>query len=417
MNQFFEQTSLPAFLQPVWVQTLVGIAVLALLVLVLHVVARRYLLAAVHVLVKRSPGDWDEVLFEHRVPHRASGVISLLALQVGVEWVPGLPPFLVELLHRAVSAGLILVIALTLDSLLSAAHTFYLRSATSERRPIKSYVQLTKIFIYIIAFIFVVATLAEQSPWYLVSGLGAAMAIILLIFRDTLLSLVASVQLTNNDLVRVGDWIEMPQFGADGDVVDIALTAVKIKNWDRTITVVPTHKFLDNSFKNWRAVFEGGGRRIKRAIHVNTTSIRFLTDEEIERFGRFPLLSDYIASKVEELAEHNARYAADPSAILTSRRLTNIGTLRAYISAYLRGHPSIHQELTFLVRQLAPTPEGLPIEIYVFTNDTRWAYYEGIQADIFDHILAMIDQFGLEVYQRPSGRDVAGLAGVTLASE
>lgn len=417
MNQFFEQTSLPAFLQPVWVQTLVGIAVLALLVLVLHVVARRYLLAAVHVLVKRSPGDWDEVLFEHRVPHRASGVISLLALQVGVEWVPGLPPFLVELLHRAVSAGLILVIALTLDSLLSAAHTFYLHSATSERRPIKSYVQLTKIFIYIIAFIFVVATLAEQSPWYLVSGLGAAMAIILLIFRDTLLSLVASVQLTNNDLVRVGDWIEMPQFGADGDVVDIALTAVKIKNWDRTITVVPTHKFLDNSFKNWRAVFEGGGRRIKRAIHVNTTSIRFLTDEEIERFGRFPLLSDYIASKVEELAEHNARYAADPSAILTSRRLTNIGTLRAYISAYLRGHPSIHQELTFLVRQLAPTPEGLPIEIYVFTNDTRWAYYEGIQADIFDHILAMIDQFGLEVYQRPSGRDVAGLAGVTLASE
>ncbi len=417
MNQFFEQTSLPAFLQPVWVQTLVGIAVLALLVLVLHVVARRYLLAAVHVLVKRSPGDWDEVLFEHRVPHRASGVISLLALQVGVEWVPRLPPFLVELLHRAVSAGLILVIALTLDSLLSAAHTFYLRSATSERRPIKSYVQLTKIFIYIIAFIFVVATLAEQSPWYLVSGLGAAMAIILLIFRDTLLSLVASVQLTNNDLVRVGDWIEMPQFGADGDVVDIALTAVKIKNWDRTITVVPTHKFLDNSFKNWRAVFEGGGRRIKRAIHVNTTSIRFLTDEEIERFGRFPLLSDYIASKVEELAEHNARYAADPSAILTSRRLTNIGTLRAYISAYLRGHPSIHQELTFLVRQLAPTPEGLPIEIYVFTNDTRWAYYEGIQADIFDHILAMIDQFGLEVYQRPSGRDVAGLAGVTLASE
>lgn len=416
MNQLLERISIPTFLEPVWVQTLIGMSVLALVVLVLHVVARRYLLAAVHVLVKRSPGDWDEVLFEHRVPHRASGVISLFALRIGVEWIPGLPALAVELLNRAVGAGLVLVIAFTLDALLSAAHTIYLRSPSAGLRPIKSYVQLTKIFIYLIAFIFVIATLAEQSPWYLVSGLGAAMAIILLIFRDTLLSLVASVQLTNNDLVRVGDWIEMPQFGADGDVVDIALTAVKIKNWDRTITVVPTHKFLDNSFKNWRAVFEGGGRRIKRAIHVNTTSIRFLTDEEIERFGRFPLLSDYIASKVEELAEHNARYAADPSAILTSRRLTNIGTLRAYISAYLRGHPSIHQELTFLVRQLAPTPEGLPIEIYVFTNDTRWAYYEGIQADIFDHILAMIDQFGLEVYQRPSGRDVAGLAGVTLAS-
>ncbi len=412
MNQLFERISLPTFLQPAWVQALIGIAVLALFVFILHVVVRKYLLKAVHVLVKRSPGDWDEVLFQHRVPHRASGVIALLALRIGVDWIPGLPPFVVELLNRVVGAGLVLVMALTVDSLLSAAHTFYLRTPSSALRPIKSYVQLTKIFVYVIAFIFIVATLAKQSPWYLVSGLGAAMAIILLIFRDTLLSLVASVQLSNNDLIRVGDWIEMPQFNADGDVVDIALTAVKVRNWDKTITVVPTHKFLDNSFKNWRAMSEGGGRRIKRAIHINTTSIRFLTDEEIERFGRFPLLRDYIATKVAELGEHNARYAADPAAILTSRRLTNIGTLRAYISAYLRGHPSIHQELTFLVRQLEPTPEGLPIQIYVFTNDTRWAYYEGIQADIFDHILAVIDQFGLEIYQRPSGRDVASLAGV-----
>lgn len=412
MNQLFERISLPAFLQPLWMQTLIGISVLVLLVLVLHVVARKFLLSAVRELVEKSPGDWDDVLFEARVPHRASGIISLLALRIGVNWIPGLPPFVVEMLNRAVGAGLVLVIALTVDSLLSAAHTFYLRTPSAALRPIKSYVQLTKIFVYSIAFIFIVATLAEQSPWYLVSGLGAAMAIILLIFRDTLLSLVASVRLSNNDLIRVGDWIEMPQFNADGDVVDIALTAVKVKNWDKTITVVPTHKFLDNSFKNWRAMSEGGGRRIKRAININTTSIRFLTDEEIERFGRFPLLSHYIAEKVKELDEHDALYAADPTAILTSRRLTNIGTLRAYISAYLRSLPSINKELTFLIRQLEPTPEGLPIQIYVFTADTRWAYHEGIQADVFDHILSMMDQFGLEVYQRPSGRDVAGLAGV-----
>ncbi|MHB1223392.1 MAG: mechanosensitive ion channel family protein [Gemmatimonadaceae bacterium] len=400
---------LPPILQPTWVHTLIGLGALTLVVLLLHLVGRRIVLSAAHAAVRRSEIVWDEVIFEHRVPHRASLLIPLLALQLGLDWVPGLPPVVTMVLHRLVSASLILATALTLDAFLGAAHALYARTPSAALRPIRSYVQLAKIFLYIIAFIFMVARLAEQSPWFFVSGLGAMMAIILLIFRDTLLSLVASVQLTNNDLIRVGDWIEMPQFGADGDVVDIALTAVKVKNWDKTITVVPTHKFLDNSFKNWRAMFDTGGRRIKRAIHINTASIRFLTDEEIERFGRFPLLSDYIEAKVEELGEHNARYAADPTAILNARRLTNIGTLRAYISAYLRGHPSIHQELTFLVRQLEPTPEGLPLQIYVFTNDTRWSYYEGIQADIFDHILAMVGEFGLTVYQRPSGNDLASL--------
>jgi miniconductance mechanosensitive channel len=183
-----------------------------------------------------------------------------------------------------------------------------------------------------------------------------------------------------------------------------------VQNWDKTTSVIPTHKFLDHSFKNWRGMFEGGGRRIKRAIHINTDSIRFLTEAEVERFGRFALLRDYVASKLAELREHNAAYAGDPEAIVNARRLTNIGTLRAYIAAYLRGHPGIRTDMTFLVRQLAPTPEGLPIELYVFTNDTRWAYYEAIQADVFDHILAMVPEFGLEVYQRPSGRYIAALA-------
>jgi miniconductance mechanosensitive channel len=185
---------------------------------------------------------------------------------------------------------------------------------------------------------------------------------------------------------------------------------VKVRNWDKTITVIPTHKFLDHSFKNWRGMFELGGRRIKRAIHINTASIRFLTDDEIARLGRFALLQEYVATKLDELREHNARYRDDPQAIVNARRLTNIGTLRAYIVAYLRNHPGIRQDMTFLVRQLAPTPEGLPLEIYVFTNDTRWAYYEGIQADIFDHVLAMVEEFGLAVYQRPSGRDFSTVA-------
>jgi miniconductance mechanosensitive channel len=254
-----------------------------------------------------------------------------------------------------------------------------------------------------------VAELAGQTPWFFVSGLGAMMAIILLIFRDTLLSLVASVQLTNNDLIRVGDWIEMPQFGADGDVVDIALNTVKVQNWDRTITVIPTHKFLEHSFRNWRSMFDGGGRRIKRAIYIDMSGVRFLTDGEIQRLSRFALLEDYMAEKRRELEAWNARHAGDPVVIGNARRLTNIGTLRAYIIAYLRNHPRIHSELTFLVRQLAPTPEGLPLEIYVFSSDTRWGSYEAIQADIFDHILAMVPEFHLSVYQRPSGKDVVGV--------
>ena len=394
-----------SFLPTPWARTAAGIFLLAAVSLLLHVLGRRYLLAAVRAVMRKARISWGDVLFEHRVPQRASLIIPLLAIQAGLPLVPGLSVGVTGLIQRLVAACLVLVGALTLDALLSAAHGLYLRHPVAATRPIKSYVQLVKVFVFLIAGIFIVARLADQTPWYFVSGLGAMMAIILLIFRDTLLSLVASIQLTGNDLIRVGDWIEMPQFEADGDVLDIALNTVKVQNWDRTITVIPTHKFLEHSFKNWRNMFDGGGRRIKRAIHVDLSTVRFLTEEEIEHFSRFELLRDYMRGKVSELEEHNARYAEEPDLIANSRRLTNVGTLRAYIAAYLRSHPSIHQNLTFLVRQLAPTPEGLPIEIYVFTNDTRWAVYEGIQADIFDHIFSMMQEFGLSVFQSPSGRD------------
>ena len=398
---------LPEALRTPWALALTGLLVLVLAAILIHLLVRRYIIALVHHLVRRTRGDWDEVIFESRVPHRAALVVPLAVVQIGLGLIPGLGADVTALIERVITASLILVGALTLDAIITAAHTLYLRLPASGMRPIKSYVQLGKIAIYAVAGIFIVARLADQSPWFFISGLGAMMAIILLIFRDTLLSLVASVQLTNNDLVRVGDWIEMPQFNADGDVVDIALNTVKVQNWDRTITVIPTHKFLEHSFRNWRNVFEGGGRRIKRSIFINTATTRFLTDEEIERFSRFALLRDYMAAKAAELREHNARLPGDDHVIPPVRRLTNIGTLRAYVVAYLRTHPSVHQDMTLLVRQLAPTPEGVPLEIYAFANDTSWAAYEGIQADIFDHILAIIPEFGLSVYQRPSGRDMA----------
>jgi miniconductance mechanosensitive channel len=402
---------IPEFLLAPWAQLVVGVSLLLTVSLLLHLVARRYILDIVHVLVKRTRVDWDAVLYENRVPHRLSLLIPLFAIRFGVQWVPILGVDVTAWIQRLLTACMILVAALTIDAFLSAAHALYLRLPAAATRPIKSYIQLGKIFVYLIASIFIVARLWDREPWFFVSGLGAMMAIILLIFRDTLLSLVASVQLTNNDLIRVGDWIEMPQFGADGDVVDIALNTVKVQNWDRTVTVIPTHKFLDHSFRNWRNMFDGGGRRIKRSIHVDISSIRFLTEEEIRRFARFELLRDYIEEKSREIEAYNAEHCTDPEIVANARHLTNVGTLRAYIIAYLRKHPLIHRELTFLVRQLAPTPEGLPLEIYVFTSDTRWGHYEAIQADIFDHILAIVPEFGLSVYQKPSGRDLAGALG------
>jgi len=399
--------SLPDILSFPAVQAALGLTALGTVALLIHLVARPAVLRLAHTLVKRSSAQWDEILFDSGVPHRLSLFVPVLALNAGIGWVPGLGEGFRGMMVRVLASTLVLVTALTIDALLTAAHSIYMTLPNAGARPIKSYVQLTKVVVFLIAGIFIVARLADQSPWFFVSGLGAMMAIILLIFRDTLLSLVASVQLTNNDLIRVGDWIEMPQFDADGDVIDIALNTVKVQNWDRTITVIPTHKFLEHSFKNWRNMFEGGGRRIKRAIHVNTSTIRFLTDEEIERLSRNAFLRDYLLAKRVEIADHNRRQAEGLEG--TARRLTNIGTLRAYIVAYLRSHPKIHPDLTFLVRQLAPTPEGLPLEIYVFVSDTRWAHYEGIQADIFDHILATVPEFGLSVYQRPSGRDL--LAG------
>jgi miniconductance mechanosensitive channel len=401
----FDAWWMPEWLQVGATQTWVSLGLVATVALLLHLVGRRYLLLLLGHVVHRSRIDWDRILFEQKVLHRVSLIVPLLVLQIGLGWVPGLAPEVMGFLERLITACMILVGARALAALFSALHEIYLDLPSSELRPIKSYVQLMQVFVYIVAAIFIIARLADQSPWFFVSGLGAMMAILLLIFRDTLLSLVASVQLTNNDLIRVGDWIEMPQFNADGDVIDIALNNVRVQNWDRTITVIPTHKFLEHSFKNWRGMSESGGRRIKRAIHIDTSTIRFLTEDEIDRFSRFVLLRDYVEDKVRELEIYNAAYGDDPEMIVNARRLTNAGTFRAYVVNYLRSHSGINQGMIQLVRQLQPTPEGLPLEIYVFTSDINWIPYEGIQSDIFDHILSIASEFGLRVYQRPSGSD------------
>jgi len=231
------------------------------------------------------------------------------------------------------------------------------------------------------------------------------------VFKDTILSLVASVQLTSNDMLRVGDWIEMPQLNADGDVIDIALHTVKVQNWDKTITTIPTHRLIEESFKNWRGMSEAGGRRIMRALVLDQNSVRFLTDEEQASMRRFALIDDYLDRKREELELWNRQQLAVGRDPVNARRATNIGTFRAYVNAYLCAHPSIAQDMTMLVRQLEPTSKGLPLQIYCFTNTTAWNAYESIQADIFDHLLAIMPEFDLRIYQEPSGLDLRGLLG------
>lgn len=391
-------------LGPVVFLTLIGVVAWAA-----WYVVRRYLLRLITTITRRTSFWWDELLFSDALADRLALFVPLIIIQVGIPFVPNLPAELLTLIQRLTLATMVLTGVRAISALLNGFHEVYLRHPISKDRPIKGILQVVSIVLYLIAAIVIVAILIDRSPLLLFSGLGAMTAILLLVFRDTILSLVAGVQLTANDLIRVGDWIEMPQFNADGDVIDIALNSVRVQNWDRTFTVIPTHKFLEHSFKNWRGMKEAGGRRIKRSVFIDMRTVRFLTDEEIERFGRFALLRDYIAQKVEELEEHNRTHAAEPGVIANSRRLTNVGTLRAYLINYLRQHPGIHQGMTMLVRQLQPTAEGLPLEIYTFTNDTTWSVYEGIQSDIFDHLLAMMPEFGLRVFQNPSGYDLSEL--------
>jgi len=403
---------------PLWAMGLSLAGVLAAAVLA-YLLARYLLLQLAARVIRQSRTGWDDAIVARRVLHKLVPIVPTLVLYHGFAVVPGLGDHFRLLLQRVAMATILVLAARSASALLTVVNDIYRRYPIARGRPIKGYLQVVKILLFIATGIMVVSLLLNREPWILLGGLGAMTAVLLLIFRDTILSLVAGVQLTGNDLIRVGDWIEMPQFDADGDVEDIALNVVKVRNWDKTVTVIPAHKFLEHSFRNWRGMFETGGRRIKRSVFIDMNTIRFLTEEEIRRFGRFVLLRDYMQQKAEEIGLHNReQIPAGAADILANRRhLTNIGTLRAYVVAYLRRHAKIHQEMTLLVRQLQPTSAGLPLEIYAFTSDTAWSAYEGIQADLFDHILAILPEFGLRVFQEPAGTDLRSLAGAGPAEQ
>ncbi|WP_437883574.1 mechanosensitive ion channel family protein [Pseudomonas sp. LRF_L74] len=347
----------------------------------------------------------DPSLKDVNIIRRLANIVPALILSVGVKLVPELPDALVEIVRNVCGAFIVLTIALALGGCLTLANTLYQRRADAHLRPIKGYIQVSKIVLYAVTTILIIATLIDRSPLILLSGLGAMAAVLMLIFQDTLLSLVASVQISSNDLIRVGDWVEMPTLSADGDVTDIALHTVQIQNFDKTITTVPTKRFLTDPFKNYRGMRESGGRRIKRSVLIDQSSVHFLDGEESRRLHRFSLLDDYLTKKAEELAAWNQKLEERGKEPVNTRRVTNIGSFRAYVERYLRSHPGVHQHMTLLVRQLSPTSDGLPLEVYCFTNTTVWAQYESIQSDIFDHLLAILPEFGLRVFQHPSGND------------
>ena len=374
---------------------------------VAHFVARRILLVAVSYVVKRSRTRWDDVLLEHRFFRR----LSHLAPALVIYYAAFMFPVIKGAIQRFSTAYMVLAGLLVINAFLNAAVDIYRSLDTSRNRPIKGYVQVAKIIIFVFLGIYVVAILLDRDPTGILTGLGAMTAVLILVFKDSILGFVASMQLSMNDMVRIGDWIEMPKFGADGDVIDVTLHTVKVQNWDKTISTIPAYALISDTFKNWRGMSDSGGRRIKRAVNVDVNSIHFCDEAMLHRFEKTDLLKGYLQAKRLELAEHNAQHTDDPQDLINGRHLTNVGTFRAYIVEYLKNHPKIHQGMTFLVRQLPPAEHGLPIEIYVFSNDQEWVAFEGIQSDIFDHLLAIAPQFGLRIFQRPTGADLQALAG------
>lgn len=393
---------------------LVGLCILALSAIADFIV-KRIALQTLKYVIKKTKTPWDDAFVEHRVLDR----LAYLAPAVIIYFLADLPfagmteenrDYYATIIRDAVEIFVVVIGIWVIVAFLNAALSVYQTFEISREVPGKGFVQGLKVLTYFVGGILVFSVLLDRSPMYFLSALGALTAILLLVFKDTILGLVAGIQLSANKMVAVGDWIDMPKYGADGDVIEVALTTVKVQNWDKTITSIPAYSLISESFKNWRGMQESGGRRIKRSILIDIQTIKFCDENMLARFSKIKYIAAYIEEKKNELAKFNQKQEIDESSLVNGRRMTNVGTFRAYIIAYLKNHPKINREMTFLVRQLPPQEHGLPIEIYVFCSDTIWANYEAIQADIFDHILSVVPEFDLSVFQAPTGHDFKHLA-------
>lgn len=378
------------------------------LAIIAYLIVRRGVVHTMNIVIQRSKVNWDDIFMGHNVLEKFSYIVPALVLDLLLPIALTEHHLMSSLMDRLLSVSIVIILIRAVYSALDAFNEIADVNLVSRRLPIKSFVQLFKLFLFFVAVIISISVIADQSPVYFLSGLGVATGLVMLVFRDTILGFVAGIQLAANRMVSTGDWIQMDKYGADGAVEEVSLTTVKVRNWDKTITMIPAYALVSDAFKNWRGMSESGGRRIKRSVSIDIHSIGFLSEEDRVRLSKINHLKAYFASKNEEIADFNS-LVDDADMPVNSRHLTNIGTFRAYLKEFVSNHDKIHKDMTLLVRQLAPTSEGVPIEIYIFTNDTRWAFYEGIQGDIFDHIFAILPEFGLRAFQGPTGSDIRSL--------
>ncbi|MBR7628198.1 mechanosensitive ion channel [Aeromonas popoffii] len=385
----------------------IALGFIVLTALLLHMLLHRVLLVRLVGILGKTQQVWLPPQLQQRLFFRLALVFQGVVLLGQAEiWLPRNS----ESLHWIEMLAQLWILLFLLLALFALLDCMLLVSRYTPRLgrelPLRGIFQGVKLVGSIMVGILMISMLLGKSPLFLFSGLGAMTAVLMLVFKDPILGLVAGIQLSANRMLTVGDWLQMDKYGADGEVTDIGLTTVKVSNWDKTITTIPTYALISDSFKNWQGMTESGGRRIKRSVNIDMTSVRFLTVDEQMQLKQAQLLAPYLSRKEQELSAYNQQLSDALSCPINGRHLTNLGTLRAYLDAYLRAHTGIRKDMTLIVRQLAPTPDGLPLEIYCFTATTAWADYEGIQSDVFDHIFAIIDQFHLRLHQSPTGYDM-----------
>lgn len=381
----------------------------ALLATIAYYVVRKILYNFLKRLIERSPTKLDDILLEKKFFQRISYFAPAIVVYKVTPLVISKYAGFVNLAERGTEIYMMFVGVLVIDAFFNSLHHIYLTTEMSKTRPIKGYLQVTKIILYSLAGIVLISWLLGQKPLAIIGGLGALSAVLMLIFKDSILGLVAGIQLSANNMVRIGDWVAMQKYDVDGVVTDISLTTVKIQNWDKTISTIPTYSMIADAVKNWRGMEESGGRRISRSVNLDMNSIKFCTAEMLSRFSQFEYVSEYVKQTQETLQKHNEEHRIDNSVLVNGRRQTNLGVFRAYLREYLKNNPNIHDSMTILVRQLAPTEKGIPMQIYCFSKVTGWNEYEDIQSDIFDHILAITPYFDLKVFQNPTGNDLKNI--------
>ena len=385
------------------------VLIILILALLSYFITRYFIIKAVHIIVVRTKTKWDDILAEKRVFVKLAYLAPAITINFLLSYALPDLALLHRIIHIITSIYIVIILLSVVSAILNAFNEIYQTYEVSKEKPIKGYIQVAKIIAYIIAIVVIITVLLGDHNLGWIAGFGAFSAVLMLVFKDPILGFVGGIQLAANNMVRIGDWIEMPKYGANGTVLEISLTTVKVQNWNKTITTIPTYTLVTDYFKNWRGMDESGGRRIKRSINIDMNSITFCTDEMREWFRKIEYVSEYVDETQKILEEYNKKKHIDNEILVNGRRQTNIGVFRAYLKGYLRNNPKVNPDMTFLVRQLEPGGEGLPIEIYVFSKDQDWAKYEDIQSDIFDHILAVIPEFDLRVFQQPTGMDFSNL--------